>query len=114
MGAGSSQRTDAGKSWVVPSAATEGGVAVAVTEWAAQLQSKPRASEHEASAYSRQVREPRMGRTILRVLSASPTLRVPRLADAVVWICVVAPEHLRSRRARPSRTDIASVEGRQE
>ena len=52
MGAGSSQRGDAGKSWATPSAATEGGAAVAVAERAAQVQSEPRASELVASAHT--------------------------------------------------------------
>ena len=52
MGAGSSQRMDAGKSWATPSAATEGGAAVAVAERAAQVQSEPRASELVASAHT--------------------------------------------------------------
>ena len=39
-----------------------------------------------------EVREPRVGRTIRRVLSASPTPRAERLAGAVVWLCAVAPD----------------------
>ena len=116
MGAGSSQRMDAGKSWTTPSAATEGGATVEVAERAAQ---KCRASRERASSWplltqAGDERAPGEGRTLRRVLSASPTPRAARLAEVAVCLSAVPPQTSALSPATAFSNRSTPEEGRQE
>ena len=74
---------------------------------AAELLSEPRASEHEASSHMGVCE----GRICRRVLSASLTSRVARLAEAIVVVVdALARAVLRLRRAA-SRTNMPLIKG---
>ena len=112
MGAGSSQRMAAGKSWAVPSAATEGGAAVAVAEEAAY-----NCRESRERASTRPLLTPGAGE-IAQSGPHHPT-RPERLADperrATRGSSHVAVRGgarcLRSHQARPSRTALLLRKG---